>query len=325
VTRGSDDERTADSVRVSVLMLTYNQEPYVRQAIDSVLTQRTTFGYELVVSDDCSSDGTAKTVKELERQHPETIRAWIRDRNLGMLPNFAATLAVCRGEYVALLDGDDYWTSSDKLQAQLDFLDASPDFSMCAHPVRIRYEGDHVRETSYGRRDGRRVLSTEDVLVSSLAACSIMFRRAMIRNLPEWFLSGKLGDWPLQVFASEHGPIGYLDHEMAVYRATSSGAWHGLSTAQQLVTKVGMYDRLNEHLCFRYERLIRDLISQYCYRLALLHAKDGDWRRARACAARCVRERPLTFLRTPLRQLRNAVRQQLAQKRRVPTASKGAP
>src|SRR5688500_14246702 len=104
VTRGSDDERTADSVRVSVLMLTYNQEPYVRQAIDSVLTQRTTFGYELVVSDDCSSDGTAKTVKELEGRHPETIHAWIRDRNLGMLANFAATLAVCRGEYVALLD-----------------------------------------------------------------------------------------------------------------------------------------------------------------------------------------------------------------------------
>src|SRR5919108_5026674 len=71
VTRGSDDKRTADSVRVSVLMLTYNQEPYVRQAIDSVLTQRTTFGYELVVSDDCSSDGTAKIVKELEGRHPE--------------------------------------------------------------------------------------------------------------------------------------------------------------------------------------------------------------------------------------------------------------
>jgi hypothetical protein len=112
---------------------------------------------------------------------------------------------------------------------------------------------------------------------------------------------------------------------MAVYRATPSGAWHGLSTAQQLETKVGAYDRLNEHLCFRYDRLIRDLISQYCYRLALLHAKEGDWRRARACATRCVRERLLAFLQTPLRQLRNAVRQWLAQRRRVPTASKGAP
>lgn len=127
------------------------------------------------------------------------------------------------------------------------------------------------------------MLTTEDVLVSSLAACSIMFRRAVIRNFPEWFLSGRLGDWPLQVFASEHGPIGYLDHEMAVYPVTPSGASHGLSPAQQLVTKVGAYDRLNEHLCFRYDRLIRDLISQYCYRLALLHAKDGDWRRARLC------------------------------------------
>jgi hypothetical protein len=147
----------------------------------------------------------------------------------------------------------------------------------------------------------------------------------VIRNFPEWFLSGRLGDWPLQVFASEHGPIGYLDHEMAVYRVTPSGAWHGLSPAQQLETKVGAYDRLNEHLCFRYDRLIRDLISQYCYRLALLHANDGDWRRARACATRWVRERPLAFLQTPLRQLRNAVGQQLAQRRRAPTASKGAP
>jgi len=320
----SEDQPTADTVRVSVLMLTYNQEAYIRQAIESVLMQRTTFGYELVVSDDCSSDATARIVKELEQQRPETVRAWIRDRNLGMLPNFVATLGACRGEYVALLDGDDYWTSPNKLQAQVDFLDAWQDFAMCAHPVRRCYEGDHVHETTYGRTDLRRVLTTEDVLVSSLAACSIMFRRRVIRGFPEWFLSGGLGDWPLQVFASEHGAIGYLDQEMAVYRTTRNGAWHGLSRTQQLATKIDVYERLNEHLRFRYDRLIRDLISQYCYRLALLYAEEGDWKRARACAARWIRERPLGFLQAPLRQLRGAVRQQLAPKRRVPTATRGA-
>jgi glycosyltransferase involved in cell wall biosynthesis len=294
-------------VRVSVVMLTYNHEPYIRQAIESVLMQHTTFAYELLVSDDRSSDRTPKIVKELEERYPETIRALVRDRNIGMLPNFVTTLAACRGEYVAFLDGDDYWTSSRKLQAQADFLDTCAAFSMCSHPVRIRYEGDHVRETHWGRRDGRHVLTTEDILVSSLAACSTMFRRRLIPNFPEWFLSARIGDWPLQVFVSEYGPVGYLEDEMATYRTTASGAWNGLSTSQQLAIKVVLYEQLNEHLRFKYDRLIRHLISQYSYRLAVLHAKEGDWTRAHASVVRWVRERPLGFLHTPLIHLRGGL------------------
>jgi glycosyltransferase involved in cell wall biosynthesis len=304
----SEDVRTAP-LRVSVLMLTYNHEKYIRQAIESVLMQETTFCYELVVSDDSSRDGTAGIVQELAQRHPETIRASRRDTNVGMLRNFVDTLGACRGEYVALLDGDDYWTSPGKLQAQVDFLDTHPDFSMCCHSVRIRYEDDgRVRETYYARDDGKSVLTTEDVLVWSLAACSIIFRRALIREFPEWFFSMGLGDWPLQVFYSEYGRIGYLDEVMAVYRVTPSGAWHGLSETRQLEAKVRVYDRLNRHLRFRYDRLIKELISQHCYRLAVLHARRGDWGCARACAGRWIRERPLGFFRTPLGGLRARVR-----------------
>jgi glycosyltransferase involved in cell wall biosynthesis len=127
----------SENPKVSVCMMTYNHERFIAQAIESVLEQKTVFDFELVIGEDCSTDGTRKIVAEYARKYPEKIRAMFRETNLGMTANFLQTLSECRGHYIALLEGDDYWTDPLKLQKQVDFLDVHPLYSLCCHCYKI--------------------------------------------------------------------------------------------------------------------------------------------------------------------------------------------
>jgi glycosyltransferase involved in cell wall biosynthesis len=125
----------SENPKVSVCMMTYNHERFIAQAIESVLEQKTSFDLELVIGEDCSTDGTRKIVAEYARKYPEKIKAMFRETNLGMTANGIQTLRECRGRYIALLEGDDYWTDPLKLQKQVDFLDVHPTCTACAATV----------------------------------------------------------------------------------------------------------------------------------------------------------------------------------------------
>src|SRR5882672_6480832 len=136
-------------MKVSVSVITYNQEEFIAQAIDSILRQEVSFDYEIVIGEDASTDRTREIVLELERRHPDRIRVMLRDagtserdraRGLGGKTNFVQGIQDCRGKYVALLDGDDYWTDSHKLQKQVDFLERHPECSLCFHNAEMFYE-----------------------------------------------------------------------------------------------------------------------------------------------------------------------------------------
>src|SRR5579864_5044611 len=107
-------------MKLSVMMITYNHERFIAQALDSILAQQVNFDYEIVVGEDCSADGTRAILMDFHRRYPSRIVPFLRDRNMGAMPNFESTLRACRGQYLALLEGDDYWTSPDKLQRQVD-------------------------------------------------------------------------------------------------------------------------------------------------------------------------------------------------------------
>lgn len=108
-------------MKVSVLMITYNHEKFIAQAIDSILMQQVNFDYEIVIGEDCSTDGTRAIVIQYQKEYPDKIRLLLPEENLGMHKNFVQTFRACQGEYIALLEGDDYWTSPRKLQKQVDF------------------------------------------------------------------------------------------------------------------------------------------------------------------------------------------------------------
>ncbi|HMP08564.1 MAG TPA: glycosyltransferase, partial [Lacipirellulaceae bacterium] len=112
-----------DEVKVSVCMVTYNHERYIAQAVESALAQQTTFPVEIVIGEDCSTDGTRAILAGLAERHPGIVRLRLADANQGAKRNFVGTFAACRGEYVTILEGDDYFTNPAKLQLQADALD----------------------------------------------------------------------------------------------------------------------------------------------------------------------------------------------------------
>src|ERR1700730_1952903 len=127
-------------MKLSVMMITYNHEKFIAQALASILEQQVNFEYEIVVGEDFSTDDTRKILMDFHRRYPEQIVPFLRSKNVGAMANFAATLSACKGDYVAFLEGDDYWTDEFKLQKQANFLDAHPASVMCCHRVQLLYE-----------------------------------------------------------------------------------------------------------------------------------------------------------------------------------------
>src|SRR5437763_7128973 len=125
------EQTASDQPTVSVAVITYNHEQFIAQAIESVLMQETAFAVELVIGEDCSTDGTRRTVQAYAGKYPNVIRALLPEKNLGMAGNYDAVLHACRGKYIAWLEGDDYWRTPQKLQKQVALMDANPHYSMC--------------------------------------------------------------------------------------------------------------------------------------------------------------------------------------------------
>src|SRR5437762_2102790 len=113
----------ANHPKLSAYLITFNQAQFLSQALDSILMQRVSFEYEIVIGDDGSTDGSADLIKSYQRRWPEKIKPVLQEKNVGMMRNAVDTLENCHGEYVACLEGDDYWTDPDKVQCQVDYLD----------------------------------------------------------------------------------------------------------------------------------------------------------------------------------------------------------
>jgi len=132
---------------VSVWMITYNHEKYIAQAIDSILTQKTNIDYEIVIGDDYSTDRTREIVLEYKSKHPEKIKLLLQKKNVGLMQNFIDTLKACTSKYIALLEGDDYWTDPKKLQKQIDYMSANPQCVMVHTDYDLFYEatGEYIQ------------------------------------------------------------------------------------------------------------------------------------------------------------------------------------
>lgn len=125
-------------MKVSVLFITYNHEPYLKQSLDAVLMQETDFDYEIVVGEDCSTDNTRAILREYADRYPDKFRLLFREKNFGRpTMNVYDTGMHCEGDYIAFLEGDDYWTDSKKLQKQVDFLDKNPEYMACTHTCEV--------------------------------------------------------------------------------------------------------------------------------------------------------------------------------------------
>jgi glycosyltransferase involved in cell wall biosynthesis len=213
--------------KVSVAMITYNHEKFIGKAIESVLTQEIGVGIELVVGEDCSVDSTRSIVQTYAARFPGVIRVVTSNENVGVMRNFVRTIEACRGDYIAFLEGDDYWTNRDKLRLQTAFLDEHPDCALCHHRVSYLDDatGQIVSEFPPPQHRMRRTAGSELANGNFIQTCSLMIRRKAIPRLSKNFAKLKLGDWPLCALTSQNGWIGYIDQNMGVYRLHQESAW----------------------------------------------------------------------------------------------------
>jgi glycosyltransferase involved in cell wall biosynthesis len=131
---------------VSVVVITYNHEQYIRQALDSILMQNVSFAFEILIGDDCSTDQTAEIIEEYQQRFPHIIKAILRSENIGATKNLYDLFLKCAGEYIAILDGDDFWTDKQKLKIQIDFLKNNESFIACTQRYSVVDENDNVTQ-----------------------------------------------------------------------------------------------------------------------------------------------------------------------------------
>lgn len=217
-----------EKIKVSVCMIAYKHEAYIRQAIESILAQDVDFPIELVIGDDCSPDGTAAICEEFARRDAR-VRLLPRERNLGVMPNFTRTLLACTGEYITVCEGDDYWTDPQKLRKQVQFLDQHPDHAAATHQSMIITNNVPVRVFKEGVAS---TLVTKDLIGGRLFhTASVMFRRPVL----DLFSRSPLVlscDRLLNFCMSFVGKIHYSDECMCAYRVHAGGMSSNASVAQ---------------------------------------------------------------------------------------------
>lgn len=275
-------------IKVSVTILTYNQKQFIGKAIESALSQKTNFDVEILVGDDCSTDGAQETILAYQEKYPDKVKAVLHSKNLGQngLFNTIETLKLAKGTYIAPMDGDDYWTDDQKLQRQVDFMEAHPDFSACFHNALITYE-DGTPSHELNSPDQKEVITAADLVgedeIWFMATSAVMFKNG-IMHYPDWFLKSSSGDIPRYVILAKHGPIGYVPGVMSVYRKNRGGASFKdhYRDSRFLYNRIAMYEGIDKELDYRHHDLLRLNIARY-YRM-LLDAKQYQksyFRRAR--------------------------------------------
>lgn len=265
-------------MKVSICMITYNHEKFISQAIESVLMQKTNFDFELVIGEDCSIDRTREIVIQYQKNYPNIIRLILHKSNVGMNQNFIQTISSCRGEYIALLEGDDFWTSQEKLLKQVKFLDTYPECSICFHKVIVfREESENNFEYFIPDKTINQISTIKELLVENfIPTLSVMYRGSSIPKIPDelfkfWFL-----DWQFHIMVADHGFIGYIDEVMGKYRRHDDSACSKVEIIQFYLGVIDMFDYANSYLMYKYDTIIRLTLSRLYFQLSSEYLKAND-------------------------------------------------
>lgn len=235
------------SIKLSIICITYNQAKFIKDALESFVRQKTNFPYEAIIHDDASTDGTKEIIEEYAKKYPEIIKPIYEEKNQWSLgKNFSKEKIwpKIQGEYVALCEGDDYWTDENKLQKQVDFLEKHPDYSICFHPVKVIWEDKREEETTFPTKkmlEKIGILDFNSLLKNNfIQTNSVVYRWRFHKDSYDIMKDRVLpGDWYLHLLHAEVGKIGYIDEVMSVYRRNSGGVWTGSNEKPEWFKKYG--------------------------------------------------------------------------------------
>jgi glycosyltransferase involved in cell wall biosynthesis len=249
---------------VSILCHTYQHVNFIRDAVEGFLMQETTFPVEIIIRDDASSDGTAEIVRKYQEKFPKFIRTILHSENQFSKGKRALreTFSFSRGEFIALCEGDDYWTVNNKLQKQIDFLRTQRDavgvfhrgYAVDFKKKRIPYYWDSIiYEVSYKQED------CIFKLKSSYPTASLVLKKHVLdQGYPDYFIKSPC-DFNLDIVLTEFGSLYFQNFEGSAYRQHQGGIWSSLSKFEQ-----------KKNLCFRYINLLQNNNIRKKYKISLL-------------------------------------------------------
>jgi glycosyltransferase involved in cell wall biosynthesis len=269
-------------MKVSVCVPAFNHEKYIGQMLDGALMQQTDFDFEIVIGDDASTDSTQSIIKDYISANPGRIRAFLHAENQGPSEprefagrnNVLGLLKACKGEYVAMCEGDDYWTDPLKLQKQVDFLDTHPDYAICHHNAEVIYE-DGSPCHFFNSPDQKLTSTIVDILEDRwfMATASWMYRNYFLHNdFADWHAKAAAGDWAIMIQLAVRGKIGYIPEPMGIYRKHSAGLSHVHADTNRKFwqNRKEMFEHVNQWLNYRYDETIKKTVTSYDVRLSEL-------------------------------------------------------
>ncbi len=242
--------------KVSVLLVTYNQEKFIHQALNSVIMQQTDFDFEIVIADDHSDDATLAIVKEYQANNPN-IRILPTEERIGITRNYQRGFEACRGKYVAVLEGDDFWISPKKLELASAFLDKYPECALCFHRL-IRHDemSDRIIVHPPFGTETKTILFeaselVRDNFIGNFSTCT--YRREVIDKLDPGLWRLKVREWPFNIVIAQQGPIAFIPEIMSVYRVHPAGIWSTKTQDEQRPEILGLIDAYNKYLNFKHD------------------------------------------------------------------------
>ena len=208
--------------KVSIVCISYNHEKFITQAIDSFLAQKANFEYEIIIADDASQDNTKDIISVYAEKHSNVVPI-LRQKNTGVQPNLVGAMAIAKGEYIALCEGDDFWTDDKKLQKQVDFMSDNTEYSLCFHPVRVFYENQEKEDSIHPKSSKNSVFNLEELIKNNyIQTNSVMYRKKTYDKIPLNILPL---DWYLHLYHAKSGKVGFINEVMSTYRRHSGGVW----------------------------------------------------------------------------------------------------
>lgn len=259
-----------DQIIVSVCSITYNHVGYIRQCLDGFLMQKCNFRYEIIINDDCSIDGTTEILREYETNYRNLITVVYHDENQyrkglrGMFGRFVFPKA--KGKYIALCEGDDYWTDPYKLQKQVDYLESHPNYSMCFHNALEHWEDGRVEDRLFSHVEDREYKGEEIFSKWIVPTASVLFRRQIVESeLYKSVINNKTfiyGDITMFLTCANYGKLHGMADAMSVYRKQPGGAVYNYNVERQ---KEQAYHELEMYKVFgdRYKNISIQRFSKF--------------------------------------------------------------
>ena len=290
--------------------MAYNHGPFLAQALESALAQDFAGRLEIVVADDASTDDTVAVARRFAEAHPGVIRILTQEQNLGPARNFMVGFEACRGRYIAMFDGDDFWIDPGKLRKQVAWMDADESLSLCFTSALECVEDAPPRPDIVEPKGRKRTYGLSDLADwIGIETSTVLLRSRYRHPFPEWFYTAPCGDWSLFLFWAERGRLGWLPDVTSVHRLHGAGIWASMRDDREaaLHSNLQMLSHYRAHLGDERGAPFDAARVRRHYDLAHLHADRGEDDKAEAFLAKCLAERswfdPDVYRNEPLRLL----------------------